>query len=173
MIPLRDTETFRKQMKGPSDGSRIKLAFDPLDFVALVVSSAAPCQYVSPPPPLPAFLYRFPIGGLSFWSLGRAGEDKPVDLSSSPSSWVRQQGKDMVTHWKLPEPVCVRARRRGGWHAGSGLHHTSEACDDTWLSLLEREWCSYSPRFMGETAPWRLKRNWKVWRTGRSMFFPF
>lgn len=48
MIPLLDTETFRKQMKGPSDGSHIKLAFDPLDFVALVVSFAVLCQYVSP-----------------------------------------------------------------------------------------------------------------------------
>lgn len=82
-------------------------------------------------------LYRFPIGGLSPWSLGWDGEDKPVDLSSSSSSWVRQQDKDMVTHLKLSasdKPVCVRARVRvnercwcrGGWRAGSDLHHISD-----------------------------------------------
>lgn len=130
-------------------------------------------------------LYRFPIGGLSSWSLGRGGEDSHLIYSPPP-----ELGSGTRTCWPIwnylprarlcvsvarafewcslqPASVCVNercrrlqvSRRRTLRRRSLSSIRLSEACCDTWLSLFDGERCSDARWFMWKTLQWRLQHN--------------
>lgn len=92
-------------------------------------------------------LYRFPIGGLSSWSLGRDGEDSRLIYSPPPELGSRTRTRWPIWNYLPRISRCASVRLsdvhfnvwvfelmsdaaahccRGDWRTGSGLHHISD-----------------------------------------------